>query len=98
MRYALALGLLIMLCASATAGTAHHYRTRHHVLIQPSPGVCVPPSCYKFPGYPPLPPRRSGLMIRPPSEAVELTHRILAMGHQRKMPGAAIYCALFLVS
>ena len=56
MRFALAFGLLITLCASAGAKTAHHFRTGHHVLIQPSQGVCVPPSCYKFPGYPPLAP------------------------------------------
>ena len=56
MRSALALGLLITLCASANAETRHHFRTRHHVTIQPSQGTCVPPGCYKFPGYPPLPP------------------------------------------
>jgi hypothetical protein len=55
MRSALALVLLITLCASANAATVHHFRTRHHVTIQPSQGMCVPPSCYKFPGYPPLP-------------------------------------------
>jgi hypothetical protein len=56
MRSALALGLLITLCASAHAATVHHFRTRHQVTIQPSQGTCVPPACYKFPGYPPLPP------------------------------------------
>jgi len=56
MRSALALGLLINLCASANAATVHHVRTRHYVTSQPSQGACVPPSCYKFPGYPPLPP------------------------------------------
>jgi hypothetical protein len=56
MRSALALGLLVTLCASANVETVHHFRTRHHVTIQPSQGMCVPPSCYKFPGYPPLPP------------------------------------------
>ena len=56
MRSALALGLLITLCASANAATVHHFRTRHQVTIQPSQGTCVPPACYKFPGYPPLPP------------------------------------------
>jgi hypothetical protein len=55
MRSALALGLLITLC-SANAATVHHFRTRLHVTIQPSQGTCVPPACYKFPGYPPLPP------------------------------------------
>ena len=56
MRSALALGLLITLCASANAATVHHSRTRHDVTIQPSQSPCVPPACYKFPGYPPLPP------------------------------------------
>lgn len=51
----LLLGLLVTLCASANAETAHHLRTRHPVTIQPSQGVCAPPKCYKFPGYPPLP-------------------------------------------
>jgi len=56
MRSALAFGLLISLCASANAETVHHFHTRGHVTIQPSQGMCVPPNCYKFPGYPPLPP------------------------------------------
>jgi hypothetical protein len=56
MRSALALGLSIALCASANAATVHRFRARDHVTIQPSQGTCVPPSCYKFPGYPPLPP------------------------------------------
>lgn len=58
MRSALALGLLITLCASANANasTVHHFRTRPHVTIQTMEGTCVPPACYKFPGYPPLPP------------------------------------------
>jgi hypothetical protein len=55
MRSALALGLLITLYASANAETVHRHRTRHHFAIQPSQGVCFPPGCYKFPGYPPLP-------------------------------------------
>jgi hypothetical protein len=56
MRSALALSLLIILCASANAATVHRFSTRHHITIQPSQGTCVPPACYKFPGYPPLPP------------------------------------------
>jgi hypothetical protein len=56
MRSALAFVLLITLSASAGAATAHHFRTGRQILIQPSQGICVPPSCYKFPGYPPLPP------------------------------------------
>jgi hypothetical protein len=56
MRSIIALGLLVALCTSAGAATVHHFRTRHHITIQPSQGTCVPPACYKFPGYPPLPP------------------------------------------
>lgn len=56
MRSALALALLITLWASANAKTMRHLRTSHHVTIQPTEGTCVPPTCYKFPGYPPLPP------------------------------------------
>ena len=55
MRSALVLGLLITLCASANAESVHHFHTRRHVTLQPSQGPCVPPACYKFPGYPPLP-------------------------------------------
>ena len=56
MRFILALGVLIALCTSANAAKVHHFRARDHVTIQPSKGTCVPPTCYKFPGYPPLPP------------------------------------------
>ena len=56
MRAVLALGLLIALCASANAAKVDHFRARQHITIQPSQGMCVPPACYKFPGYPPLPP------------------------------------------
>ena len=56
MRSIITFGLLIILCASASAETVHHFRTSHHVTIQPSQGMCVPLNCYKFPGYPPLPP------------------------------------------
>jgi len=56
MRSALTFGLLISLCASANVETVHRFRTSRHVTIQPSQGICVPPNCYKFPGYPPLPP------------------------------------------
>lgn len=57
MRSVLVLGLLglVIACASADAKTVHHFRTRHHVTIQPRQNVCAPPVCYKFPGYPPLP-------------------------------------------
>lgn len=56
MRSILALGVLIALCTSVNAAKVHHSRARDHVTIQPSQGTCVPPACYKFPGYPPLPP------------------------------------------
>ena len=56
MRSALAMGLLIAMCASAVAETGRHVRTGRHFTSPPGEGVCVPPSCYKFPGYPPLPP------------------------------------------
>jgi hypothetical protein len=56
MRFALALGLLITLLASANAETVHHFRANRHFSVWPGQGMCVPPSCYKFPGYPPLPP------------------------------------------
>jgi hypothetical protein len=56
MRSILALGVLIALCTSANAAKVHHFRTPDHVTIQPSEGTCVPPACYKYPGYPPLPP------------------------------------------
>jgi hypothetical protein len=36
MRSFLALGLLITLCASASAATMHH--SRHHVIVRPSQG------------------------------------------------------------
>jgi hypothetical protein len=65
MRSALALGLLMTLCTSANAAAVHHFRTRDHVTIQPSQGTCVPPVCYKFPGYPPLP--RSAVRVLDPS-------------------------------
>lgn len=62
---ALALGLLITVWASANAATIHHFRTRHPVTVQPSQGMCVPPACYKFPGYPPLP--REAIRTHDPS-------------------------------
>ena len=42
MRSLLALGLLIGLCASTSAATVHHSRTRHHVIVLHSPGFAVP--------------------------------------------------------
>ena len=38
MRFVLALGLLITLCASAEAATVHHSKLRH-VIVRPSQGV-----------------------------------------------------------
>jgi hypothetical protein len=40
--FRLALGVLIALCASANAATAHHFQMRDHVTIQPSEGTFVP--------------------------------------------------------
>jgi len=57
-RSVLALGLLIALCASADAATAHRSKPRH-VIVRPSQGVVVPPGWYKFPGYPPIPPEQN---------------------------------------
>ena len=57
MRSVFALGLLISLCASASAATVHHSRSRH--IVRPSEDVPVPPGWYKFPGYPPIPPEQN---------------------------------------
>jgi hypothetical protein len=43
MRSFLALGLLITLCASASAATMHHSR---HVIVHPSQGYAVPSQAY----------------------------------------------------
>jgi hypothetical protein len=53
MRYVLGLGLLITLCASANAATAHHSRTHHHVIIRPG----VTSSFAAVPGWTYAPPR-----------------------------------------
>jgi hypothetical protein len=39
MRFALALGLLIALCASAGAATIHHSKPRHHVSVRDAYGM-----------------------------------------------------------
>jgi hypothetical protein len=49
MRSFLALSLLMILCASASAATVHHTIPRHHVIVRPSqgfPGYAVPGSAY----------------------------------------------------
>jgi hypothetical protein len=54
MRAALALGLLIILCASANAATVHQFRARQHVIIRPgihpSQGVTAP-TRFAVPGW-----------------------------------------------
>ncbi len=50
MRSVLALGLLVILCASANAATVHHLRTRQHVIVRPSQGVAVP-GRFAVPGW-----------------------------------------------
>jgi len=65
MRSVLVLGLLMALCVSADAATAHHYRA-HHVIIRPGiassfAAVPVPPGRYKFSGYPPIPPEANSV-------------------------------------
>jgi hypothetical protein len=49
MRSLLALGLLITLCASASAATMHHSR---HVIVRPSQGYAVPGWAYAAPRLP----------------------------------------------
>jgi hypothetical protein len=41
MRSFSALGLLIALCASANAATAHRSCMNHHAIVRPNPGVTV---------------------------------------------------------
>jgi hypothetical protein len=49
MRAVFALGLLITLCASADAGTAHHPK-RAHVVVRPNQGVTAP-ARFAVPGW-----------------------------------------------
>jgi hypothetical protein len=52
MRSFLALCLLMILCASASAATVHHIIPRHHVIVRPSqgfPGYAVPGWAYAAP-------------------------------------------------
>jgi len=59
MRSAVALVLLIVLCAAANAAPVHYYRARQHMIVRPGPDPVVPvipPGWYRFPGYPPIPP------------------------------------------
>ena len=51
MRSVLALGLLITLCASASAATVHHSKPRH-AIVRPSQGVTVPGAASRFPAGP----------------------------------------------
>jgi hypothetical protein len=53
MRLALALGLLIALCASADAATLRHFghlHTRQHVVVRPAQGVTAP-ARFAVPGW-----------------------------------------------
>jgi hypothetical protein len=59
MRSVFALGLLMILCASANAATAVHHSKHRHVIVSPGHDVAVPPGWYKFPGYPPIPPEEN---------------------------------------
>ncbi|WP_156927581.1 hypothetical protein [Bradyrhizobium sp. Tv2a-2] len=52
MRFALALGLSIVLSASAEAATMHHHHTRHYVIIPPN----VASSFATVPGWASAPP------------------------------------------
>ena len=58
MRSALALALLIALCASASAAKVHHSRPRD-VDVRPNQGGAAPPGWYRFPGYAPIPPEQN---------------------------------------
>jgi hypothetical protein len=51
MRSFLALGLLITLCASASAATVHHSEPRH-VIVRPSQGYADPGWAYAAPRPP----------------------------------------------
>lgn len=66
MRGLLALGLFVMLCASADAATVHHARTRPHVITHPRQDGIVrqfAPEQSTFPGwglgYKPIPPEEN---------------------------------------
>jgi hypothetical protein len=67
MRSILALGLLLMTCASADAAAAHHSRSRQ-VIIGPGQHVAVPPS-QDMTG--------SGVRLAPPGWSDEDTRRWL---------------------
>ncbi len=56
MRFVLASGLVIAMCASANAAKVHHPHWRPHAIVHPNQEEVVPPGWYKFPGYPPIPP------------------------------------------
>jgi hypothetical protein len=59
MRIAVAVIMLLSLCAPAGAAETHHVRPRHHVIAHPGEGAAVPSGWYKFPGYPPIPPEQN---------------------------------------
>ena len=59
MRSVFAFGLLICLCAPASAARVHHSHLRPHAIVHPSQEEVVPPGWYKFPGYPPIPPEQN---------------------------------------
>jgi hypothetical protein len=50
MRFVVALGLLITLCASGNAATAHRFRL-HERHLRPDHGVVAPPVRYAVPGW-----------------------------------------------
>jgi hypothetical protein len=50
MRFVLALGLLITLCASGNAATEHRFRL-HERHSRPDQGVVAPPVRYSVPGW-----------------------------------------------
>jgi hypothetical protein len=72
MRCVLALGLLITLCAPASAAMVYHSRSRHHAIVRPSQDVAVPRGGTSFPAIRPYPRRRLEILTRPTSVAVDL--------------------------
>ena len=55
-------GLLIGLCASASAATRHQghaHEPSHPAIVRPGEERAAPPGWYRFPGYPPIPPEEN---------------------------------------